>query len=191
MNLKSFLREAYNNDIARRSFTKNGFDGVLTVLGVLIALFLANVTDTKIIIFSCIGSGVAMCVSGLWGAYVTESAERDLRVQKLEKHLLRSLKDTKVKEASRKATIIVALVDGFTPIILTLILITPFFIAPLISVSSAYIYSLVLSVISISFLGFFIARLIKKNAVISILKMLSAGAVIILIMYLIEFFKIA
>lgn len=190
MNFKSFLKEVYRNDIARRSFTKNGFDGVLTVIGVLIALFLASVTDVRIIIFSCIGSGVAMCVSGLWGAYITESAERELKVKQLEKHLLRNLRGTKIKEASDKATLIVALVDGLTPMILTIILISPFFFVPLIELSSAFLYSFVLSVIVISLLGAFIARLVNKNLLLSILKMLSAGVVIILIMFLIESFKV-
>ena len=44
-----------------------------------------------------------MCVSGLWGAYVTESAERELKVKELERHLLRDLHKTRVKNASDEA----------------------------------------------------------------------------------------
>ncbi|MBD3311897.1 hypothetical protein GF352_00330 [archaeon] len=189
MNLKLVFRKVWSNDIARRSFTKNGFDGVLTVIGVLIALFLSGVTTPKIIVFSCIGSGIAMCVSGLWGAYVTESAERRIRVMKLEKHLLRGLKGTSITGRSQEASLIVALVDGLTPLILTIILIIPFFLTPFISLETAYYSSLGASALIIIFLGVIIARLSKTSLLVNVIKMLVAGVTVVLLMYFIELLK--
>jgi len=188
MNIKAFLSEVYHNDIARRSFTKNGFDGVLTVLGVLIALFFAQVRDPSIIIFSCLGSGIAVGVSGLWGAYVTESAERTHKVKLLEKHLMRKLKGTKLSEASQRASLIVALVDGLTPLIFMLLLLTPFLIP--ITIEYAFYASFTLSIILVSLLGVFLARISKGRVLIYVLKMLSATLAISLILFLIEYFKV-
>jgi predicted membrane protein (TIGR00267 family) len=190
MSIKSLIKKVLSNDIARRSFVKNGFDGVLTVIGVLVALFLSRVTDPRIAILSCIGSGIAMCVSGLWGAYVTESAERKVRVMKIEKHLLKKLKGTKITDQSREASIVVALVDGLTPMMVTLLLVIPFLLTSVIGINWAYYSTFILSGIIITFLGVFIGKLSKDNILVNVLKMLSAAGAVLLIMYLIELFKV-
>ncbi|MBD3229256.1 MAG: hypothetical protein GF329_13820 [Candidatus Lokiarchaeota archaeon] len=66
--------------IYRRFFVKNGFDGALTILGIIIGAWLANgglynipsslifeVSEIKYIIFSGLGASLSMGVSGLWG----------------------------------------------------------------------------------------------------------------------------
>lgn len=188
MTLKELLREAYENKIARRSFAKNGFDGVLTVLGVLFALFFAGVKDSSIVIFSCLGSGIAVAVSGLWGAYVTETAERTHKVKLLERHLMRRLKGTRVSKASERASIIVALVDGLTPLLFMLLLLVPFLLP--ITIDYGFYASFILSGVLVSLLGIFLARISKGRVIVFVVKMLSATFVISLILYLIEYFKV-
>jgi hypothetical protein len=63
-------------EIARRLFAMNSFDGILTILGVLMGNYLAGVREPQVIIVTGLATSVSMGVSGLWGAYMTESAER-------------------------------------------------------------------------------------------------------------------
>ena len=63
-------------EIARRYFAMNAFDGVLTIIGVLMGNFTARVADPQIVISTGLATCVAMGISGLWGAYLTEAAER-------------------------------------------------------------------------------------------------------------------
>jgi hypothetical protein len=55
-------------EIARRYFAMNAFDGVLTIIGVLMGNFLAGVQESKVILVTGLSTSVAMGVSGLWGS---------------------------------------------------------------------------------------------------------------------------
>jgi len=90
--LSEFLEElqTYNQiadigEIARRYFAMNAFDGVLTTIGVLAGNYLAGVRDLSIPIRTGIATSIAMGISGLWGAYLTETAERQRELSKLQK----------------------------------------------------------------------------------------------------------
>ncbi len=66
----------------------NAFDGVLTTIGVLAGNYLAGVRDLSIPIRTGIATSIAMGISGLWGAYLTETAERQRELSELAKDLL-------------------------------------------------------------------------------------------------------
>ena len=67
-------------EIARRYFVMNFFDGVLTVLGVIIAkyiLFLGGVEiDSSLILVQGLAISIAIGISGITGGLLTEKAER-------------------------------------------------------------------------------------------------------------------
>ena len=85
MNLLEKFDFLYKNEIIRRYIVINSFDGALTILGIILAEFFAGVKDPRLVILPSVGAAIAMCVSGMWGAYAAESSE----VAKKE----RSLKD--------------------------------------------------------------------------------------------------
>jgi len=67
--------------IARRKFFNNCFDGALTSAGIVsgfFVLFLINPTfiTTSIILITGFATALAIGVSGLWGAFLSEDAER-------------------------------------------------------------------------------------------------------------------
>ena len=64
--LKEYHQVAEIGEIARRYFAMNSFDGVLTILGVLIGNYLAGVSDSKVIVLTTMHTSVSMAVSGLW-----------------------------------------------------------------------------------------------------------------------------
>jgi len=74
--------------IARRYFAMNAFDGVLTIIGVLMGNFTAGVEDARIVVTTGLTTCVAMGISGLWGAYLTEGAERQRELLELEGYTL-------------------------------------------------------------------------------------------------------
>jgi predicted membrane protein (TIGR00267 family) len=68
--------------IARRCFVKNGFDGSMTMLGIIVGAWVVNATQTEIIVTSGLGACLAMGISGVSGAYMTERAERKRDLKK-------------------------------------------------------------------------------------------------------------
>ena len=57
-----------------------------------------------------------MGISGLWGSYLTESAERKHDLDELSKSTLTDLHNSRIGKASRFAAVVVSLVDGISPI---------------------------------------------------------------------------
>ena len=181
--IKQFNKIAEIDEIARRYFTMNSFDGILMILGILIANFFASVTNSKIIITTSIGAMVAVAISGMWGAYLTESAERKGKIKKLEKSVGLSFKKTPIHYAHRFATISLALIDGLSAALAALIIISPFFF---INIELAYYVSIGIAFFILFLLGVFLGKIGKSNLIISGLKFLSAGIVCSIILFLIE-----
>jgi hypothetical protein len=74
--LKNFIKYSEIsgvNEILRRYFVMNAFDGALTMLGIIMGAFLAGVIDPIVIIKAGMGAGLAMGISGAWGLYGRES----------------------------------------------------------------------------------------------------------------------
>ncbi len=172
-------------EIARRYLVMNAFDGVLTIIGVLMGNYMAGVRDVAIVINTGLTTSVAMGVSGLWGAYLTESAERERDLAELEQSTLTDLKNTKIGRASRWAVIVVSLVDGLAPFVAALLVMIPLFMSNLIgSVEVSYLLSLALSLLTLFGLGVFLGRISKRNIMIYGLRTLIAGVVSIALGFL-------
>ena len=182
------LRE-YNDianigEIARRYFAMNAFDGVLTIIGVLMGNYVAHVRDAKVVIVTGFSTCMAMGVSGLWGAYMTESAERKRDLSELENHTLSDLSQTKIGRASRVAVVVVALVDGLAPFLAALVVLLPFFFSGLLAdIVFSYYASLGMALVVLFAVGAFLGKVSKQNLIISGVKMIGAGLVSILLSY--------
>jgi predicted membrane protein (TIGR00267 family) len=171
-------------EIARRYFAMNAFDGVLTIIGVLMGNYTAHVRDATVVIVTGFSTSIAMGVSGLWGAYLTESAERKRSLSELENHTLTDLSQTKIGRASRVAVVVVALVDGLAPFLAALVVLLPFFFSGLMSdVTVSYYISLGMALTVLFTLGAFLGKVSKENLIISGVKMITAGLVSILLSY--------
>jgi predicted membrane protein (TIGR00267 family) len=169
-------------EIARRYFAMNAFDGVLTIIGVLMGNFTAGVEDARIVVTTGLATCVAMGISGLWGAYLTEAAERQRELLELEGHTLTDLHDTTLGRASRAAVVIVALVDGLSPFLAALIVLIPFFVPQLFpSLQWTYLTALALALITLFGLGAFLGRISRRNIAIYGLRTVIAGVISIVI----------
>ena len=149
--------------IARRYLITNGFDGSLTILGMVTGFYTSGMTELSVAISACLGAAVALFISGLSSAYLSEKAEREKELQELEQALLVDLKETDYGKASRYLPILVALVNGFSPLLLSLLILFPLFFAEKLHAlpSSPFINSIVVALICIFFLGVFLGKISK------------------------------
>ncbi len=184
----SYLREydklANISEIARRYFAMNAFDGVLTIIGVLMGNFVAGVNDARIVLTTGLATSVAMGVSGLWGAYLTESAERKRDLDELSRVTLTDLTNTRIGRASRAAIFIVAVVDGLSPFLAAFIVLIPFIVAGnSADLTWAYYTSLGLALLTLFSLGLFLGRISQGRMIIYGMKTVLAGVVSIVISF--------
>jgi len=80
--LKTYARITGLWAIARRYFINNFYDGMLTVLGILLGFFVIllkgsiNSIENNLVILTSLGSSISMFISGLTGSYLSERAEQ-------------------------------------------------------------------------------------------------------------------
>ena len=180
--IKRFNKILRENEIIRRYIVINSFDGALTVLGIILAEFVAGISNSQLIILPSLGAGIAMCISGIWGAYVAEVAEVKRSLENLEKHLMRDLNGTKLQEKMEKTTFLVAIVDGLSPLIVVLIIVSPFFLP--FGITASYYSSFIVSAVILFFLGSFVGSVARESRILYGIKMLAAGVVIGLLFYI-------
>ena len=164
-------------EIARRYFVINAFDGSLTALGVLAGSYAGGVTRAGTVISLILATAVSIGVAGFYGSYQVERAERDRALREIEESTLSSLHDTTLYSASRYATVLVALVDGLSPLIASLLIMIPFFFVPPISISAAYYTGGAIAFVELFALGVFLGRLSRERLWLAGVKLVAAGAV--------------
>jgi predicted membrane protein (TIGR00267 family) len=108
---------------------------------------------------------LAMGVSGLFGAYMTEKAERERSLKELEESMITSLKDSMHDEASDFVSVYAALIDGLSPALTAIVSLSPFFlsITGLLTIRNAYPASLILTLIILFFLGLYLGKIAMGN----------------------------
>lgn len=123
--LRLFVQLTHAHRIARRYFVTNGFDGALTMLGLIMGFYAAGGVPVTVAINACLGAAIALTVSGLSSAYVSEAAERELELLELERALVRDLGDTAHGSAARLVPLLIAAVNGLAPLLMALVIIIP------------------------------------------------------------------
>jgi predicted membrane protein (TIGR00267 family) len=169
--------------IARRYFLKNGFDGSMTMLGIITGSWLVGVEEPQIIVTAGLGACLAMGISGLFGAYMTERAERKRHLKSLEAAMVTDLHDSILNEASDFVSIYAAIVDGASPILTAIFSLIPFFLAlaGTILIWNAYIASFILTLTTLFSLGLYLGRIAKENILLYGFQTLGAGVITVAI----------
>lgn len=188
--LKEYEDIAEVGEIARRYLAMNAFDGVLTMIGVLIGNYSAGVESARVVITTGLATSMAIGVSGFWGAYFTESAERKRDLNDLESYTLTDLNETKIGRASRAAAIVVSLVDGLAPFLAALVVLSPFFLPSLWGeIYRSYYLSMVMALGALFALGAFLGAISGENIALMGAKMIGAGLLSMLLGYLLRIFE--
>jgi predicted membrane protein (TIGR00267 family) len=123
--LRFLFRLTRAHGIARRYFVTNGFDGALTMLGISMGFYTSGEVAVPVVISACLGAAVALGVSGFASAYVSEVAERKKELKELEQAVVSDLGDTAHGRAARLAPVFIAIVNGFAPFFIALLIMTP------------------------------------------------------------------
>ena len=127
--IKFLLDITRSRDIVRRYFVVNGFDGALTMLGLIIGFIVSESDDLAVIFNVCLGAAIALGMSGLSSAYISESAERKHALDKLEQAMISDLGDSAHGEASRWVPLLVALVNGLAPLLISFLILLPIWLS--------------------------------------------------------------
>lgn len=185
--VRVYLRVAKATGIVRRYFVMNGFDGAMTVFGIILGSWIARVEKSEIIILAGLGACLAMGLSGFFGAYMAEKAERGRRLKEMEEATHNNV-DPIQYEAARFVEVYVALIDGLSPALTAIISLIPFILVSVgwMPIWNAYIISLALSLTSLFLLGIYLGKVARENGWLYGVAMLTVGAFTALIIFLIQ-----
>jgi len=182
--LRKYHRITEVGEIIRRYFALNAFDGVITILGVLVGSYFGNLRSAASFITLGLATSFAMGVSGFYGAYMAERAERRRELAELEESTLASLKGTELSHAAIYAAIAVSLVNGLSPAGAALIAVFPFFFTSIYSVETAYLASFAVAFVELFAIGTYLGTVSKERFILSGIKMVVVGLLCVAIGYL-------
>lgn len=164
----NFLRKAEfllhitrSQGIARRYFVVNGFDGALTMLGMILGFQFSTSAPLSVTINACLGAAIALGVSGVSSAYISEVAERKRALLKLEEAMLKDLQASAHSEAARWVPMMIALVNGSAPLLFSLVILSPLLLthAGIVLPVSPLVLAIIFALIIIFLLGVFLGRI--------------------------------
>jgi len=127
--IKTLLEVSQSREIMRRYFVVNGFDGALTMLGLIMGFYVSEYVELAVVITTCLAAALALGMSGISSAYISEAAERRRTLMELEKAMVTSLDESHHARAVTWIPWLVALVNGIAPLLIALIIISPLWLA--------------------------------------------------------------
>lgn len=180
------------HSIGRRYFVVNGFDGSLTMLGILLGFHQVNSTPVPVVLGACLGAAIALGVSGFSSAYISEAAERKKELKELESAMATSLEESAHAKAALLSPAIIALINGLSPMLLSLLILLPLWFANngfseirIFDFLTPIELSLSLALVVIFFLGVFIGKISGQFWLLSGIRTLLIAIVTGAIIYLI------
>ena len=180
------LRITHSDGIARRYFVVNGFDGALTMLGLILGFLFSAPTELPVIISVCLGAAIALGMSGVSSAYVSEAAERRRALAELEAAMVTDLQQSAHGEAARSVPLLIALVNGAAPLFISLIILIPLWLsnAGMVMPFSPLHAAIGIALLSIFLLGVFLGRISGMSLLRSGLQTLLLALMTSLLIYL-------
>ncbi|MDD9940222.1 MAG: hypothetical protein OXU20_04070 [Myxococcales bacterium] len=111
--------------IARRYVVTNGFDGCVAMLGLLMGFRVGAPVALEVVVGACLATAVALGMSGLTSAYISEAAEKKKELRELESAMLTDLDQSAHGRAARLMPIAIALVNGLAPFLVAMVIMLP------------------------------------------------------------------
>jgi len=197
--------------IARRKFFNNCFDGALTCAGIVSGIFIifmsknADQFTPQTVIVTGFATALAIGISGLWGAFLSEEAERKKKVddmkkdmamieeaeedqdedqskQRREKNNKKNEKNgnTLLEKAENFATIVASLVDGGAPVLGSSLPLIPFFFGGTLTLMH-FIFSYIILGALLVYLGNYLGKISGGGRVRYAMHLVTAGIVTLLV----------
>ncbi|MFA5802181.1 MAG: VIT1/CCC1 transporter family protein [Thermoleophilia bacterium] len=181
--LRKYHRITEVGEITRRYFALNAFDGVITILGVLVGSYFGQIRNTASVITLGLATAFAMGVSGFYGAYIAEQAERKRALAELEASTLSSLRGTELSDAATYAAVAVSLVNGLSPSAAAFLAISPFFLGDLLSIEVSFVVSFIIAFTELFAVGAYLGTVSKTRVVLSGIRMVAVGLLCVAVGY--------
>ncbi len=172
------------SSISRRYFVIGAFDGVLTILGLIVGAYLSGKANNHLVFTAGVATAIALGISSGFGAFEAEECENITLLSRKQRAMLSMMKNSVTEKAHRFSIYIATAVHGFAPI--------PAAIIPLIPFRSGMPYveamkiSFAISFALLFIIGFFLGRISGRNVLIAGMRMLVAGVATLLIIVLLE-----
>ena len=181
----SLIQLSQSGSILRRYFVVNGFDGALTMFGLILGFMFSANTHIPSVINVCLGAAIALGVSGVSSAYVSERAERKFLLRKLEGAMLTDLSDSSHGRAAKLVPIVVAVVNGLAPLIISVLIMIPLWLfeAGFTWIKAPLWSSLLIAATLLFALGVVLSRVAGVPWYLSGLKTLSIGFATAMLIY--------
>ncbi|MHA1914710.1 MAG: hypothetical protein ACW986_01110 [Promethearchaeota archaeon] len=185
-------------EIARRKFFNNCFDGALTCSGIISGVFIIFLAEAskfvpQDVIITGFATALAIGISGLWGAFLSEEAERKKKVSDMKKDMgiIAKQNPTEIEEnnnngktllekAEKFATIVASLVDGGAPVLGSSLPLIPFFFGGTLTVTH-FIISYLILVGLLVYLGIFLGKISGGGRLRYALHLVTAGIVTLVV----------
>ncbi|MEM4316185.1 MAG: hypothetical protein QXI97_06305 [Nitrososphaerota archaeon] len=186
--VETTLQYSGKSGMVRRYFFTNGFDGAMSMLGIVLGTSLFGGANTLTVATAGLGASLAMFISGFMGTYVTESAENKRRIRELNEVMLTDMEGTVVGESGRVGAIVAGLLQGLGALIFAVAVLTPYLVSihlpPL--AEHALPASLASGLFVLFVLGLALGRLTRQGILITGLKMAAVGGVTSVLIILID-----
>ena len=95
------------------------------MLGLLTGFYVSGQVVLPVAISVCLGAAIALGMSGLTSAYISEAAEKKHELKNLEQAMIADLGESAYGKATKLMPFYVALINGLAPFLIALIIITP------------------------------------------------------------------
>ena len=186
--ISKIFRYSRAEEYSRRYLVMNAFDGVMTVLGIVLGSQLLGGGHAAHVLGAGVGASLAMGISGASGTYMAEMAEQERKIRELEEAMLTGLEDSIVERAHRQAALISAAVDSLAALLAGLAVVSPYAaaVAHMLPEATAFTLSLSFSFAMLFVLGVFLGRVSKKNLLLSGLKAIAVGIATLLLLLLLN-----
>jgi predicted membrane protein (TIGR00267 family) len=210
-NWKEFSKISDLGIIARRKFFNNCFDGALTCAGIVSGIFIiflskdATQFTPQTVTVTGLATALAIGISGLWGAFLSEEAERKKKVDDMKKDMAMAKEHddennetsdpdkkrnkkkknekndkTLLEKAEDFATIVASLVDGGAPVLGSSLPLIPFFFGGELG-TIHFIFSYIILGALLVYLGNFLGKISGRGRVRYAIHLVTAGVVTLLV----------
>ncbi|MFX1388842.1 MAG: VIT1/CCC1 transporter family protein [Promethearchaeota archaeon] len=202
---KSYSKMSDLGIISRRKFFNNAFDGALTCAGIVSGIFMIFLSEPSTfeaqdVLITGFATALAIGISGLWGAFLSEEAERKKKVADMKKEMaevdeeepnveLKYIKNkyrkgkkprTLLENAEKFATIVASLVDGGAPVLGSSLPLIPFFFGVSLSFMH-FIFSYIILAGLLVYLGIFLGQISGGGRLRYALHLITAGIVTLIV----------
>lgn len=170
-------------EISRRYAVTNVFDSVLMMLGIILGSYSTGVSEPSIVVGLISAGALSIFLSGFIGTYISERAEREIKIKELERAVLMELEETVISKLERGKAVIIALMSGGIPSLAVMVLSIPFHLCrySILGIEHSYMSSIAEALALLFIMGTYLGSLSRRNRIIYALSTLGAGILLVVV----------